>query len=275
MTNKYFREFEIMKKITLSEQRQIELDILKAIDSFCRTRGIQYMLSAGTLLGAIRHKGFIPWDDDIDIVMPRRDYERFFRTFNNETEEKNLRLISYRDKTLVYPFLKVIDKRTVVVEDFINPKFGQTGVWVDIFPIDGIPKNKKVYKLFRFYKHVHEVAVSDPNSASTNFRRIVKRILRVVLGNPDPYSVSSLYDEKAKSYPIEEGKPIGVLVWGYGKKEIMPYSYLETVEVEFEGHSFFASKMWDTYLTQLYGDYMKLPPIEDRKGHRANAYLKE
>lgn len=261
-----------MRKLTLSEQKEIELEILKWVDRFCRENELQYMLSAGTLLGAIRHKGFIPWDDDIDIVMPRKDYERFYAEFNTKNSNPNYRVISYREKTLIYPFLKVVDTRTVVKEDFVNPKYGKTGVWVDVFPIDGIPQQKITYKYFRLLKHLHGIAVSDPKSAATSFRKYSKTILKVLFGNPDPYKIARKYDEKAKSFPVVKNMPVGVLIWGYGRLEIMPYSYLETTEVEFEGNSFFASRMWDHYLTQIYGDYMKLPPLEKRIGHQAKAY---
>lgn len=259
-----------MIKLSLDEQKEIELDILKYVDSFCRAHSLQYMLTAGTLLGAVRHKGFIPWDDDIDIMMPRNDYEELFTLFNQEASGTNYRLISYRDKSSVYPFFKIVAIDTVVIEDFVDPQY-KTGVWIDIFPIDGVD-NKNIYSYAKKAAFKHNVVVSNAENATTNFRRISKRFLKMLFRTSDPYKIASDLDEVASRTPVKSDKNIAIVVWGYGPQEEMPYKFLETKEFEFEGNFFYGPVMYEDYLNQIYGDYLALPPEAERVPHAVKAY---
>ena len=112
-----------MKEINVSERKKLQLDILQKIDALCREQGFRYYLNSGTLLGAVRHKGYIPWDDDIDITMPRPDYEAFYRFFKENNTDDEMQLISYRDKTSIYPFFKMVNPKTIVIEHYIDPKY--------------------------------------------------------------------------------------------------------------------------------------------------------
>lgn len=262
-----------MIPISIDKQKEIEFDILVEIDKFCRENSITYLLTAGTLLGAVRHKGFIPWDDDIDIAMPRDSYEKFYSIFNIANSRKDLKLLSYRDRTLVYPFMKVVNSNTIVKEDYVNPKYNTTGVWVDIFPIDGAPSRRSSFNIFKFIKIVHGISVSDPKSAATMPRKISKNIIRTMLRNPDPYRISEEYDRRAALNRLEPSRNIASVVWGYGKSEILPYSYLDVEEIEFEGGLFFASKQRKLYLRQVYGNYLKLPPENQRQPHSVEAFI--
>lgn len=259
-----------MKRINLDEQKEIELDILKFVDSFCRMHSLRYMLTAGTLLGAVRHKGFIPWDDDIDLMMPRSDYEKLYSLFNNEASETNFRLISYRDRSSVYPFFKIVATDTIVVEDFVDPKY-TTGVWVDIFPIDGV-EDKKIYTYAKRAAFKHNIAVSNPANATTTFRRISKHFLKLLLGNPNPYRIAQKLDRAASKTPIKLGGNLAIVVWAYGPQEEMPYEFLETKQFEFEDNLFCGPALYEEYLSRLYGDYMILPPNNERIPHAVRAF---
>ena len=129
-----------MKKMQLREIKDIELDILIAFNKFCQDNNLKYYLSGGTLLGAIRHKGFIPWDDDIDVCMPRPDYERLMKIFPNIYMNK-YKLKTISRKNFICPFAKIIDINTRVDFKYLNNI--DKNLWLDIFPIDGLPKSKK------------------------------------------------------------------------------------------------------------------------------------
>lgn len=123
-----------MKEMTLQELHEVQLAMLDAVDNYCRLNHLRYSLGGGTLLGAVRHHGYIPWDDDIDIMMPRPDYEKFMRYFKHEY----YKLYDYRtDDTCGFSFAKLIDTRTIVQEYTIT-----YSVFIDIFPIDGLPHQK-------------------------------------------------------------------------------------------------------------------------------------
>lgn len=263
-----------MRKISLDEMKSIELDILIAFDDFCKQNRLRYYLSSGTLLGAVRHKGFIPWDDDIDVTMPRTDYEKMFELLPTALQKSNYRLISYRDKSSIYPFAKIIDERTVAVEQMVNPLY-KTGVWIDVFPLDGLNENDDPFKFDSKIRMKYALLAANPDTATTPLRKAAKKILRPLAGKKDLFQLALEDDRNAASIPITEGKDLGLVIWGYGRKERMPYCFLEATRLEFEGHLFSAPKHWDMYLRSIYGDYMKLPPEDKRLPHYCEAYWKD
>ena len=142
------------KNINLEELKKIQFDILKKVAAFCEKNKIKYYLGYGTLLGAVRHKGYIPWDDDIDIIMPRPDYLRFIEIFNKSTPSPELKVLShYIDKNHPYPFIKLINTKTKQVSHS-SIKYDM-GVCIDIFPLDGLPKS--IHKSNFLYAKVYHI----------------------------------------------------------------------------------------------------------------------
>lgn len=146
-----------MRLISFEEHKKIQLSILRDIDVFCQKNQIKYFLAFGTLLGAIRHKGFIPWDDDIDIAMPRPDYNKFILSFNGMVD--NLKVLAPEiDLDYYAPYANVYDTRTVLEEKGTSHLKFEIGVKIDVFPIDGVPTNKIVYcfvsSIMRFYNQI-------------------------------------------------------------------------------------------------------------------------
>lgn len=264
-----------MRRMTLDEQKQAELDILLAIDAICRKAGLTYLLSDGTLLGAVRHKGFIPWDDDVVIMMPRSDYESLFEAFHSDGVRSRFpyyQLISYRDSSSIYPFFKVIDTRTLVIEKYVDPKY-KTGVWVDIFPIDGLGDSNEPFAQNRKTMRKYDLLVANVNEGTSAIAKIAKRVLKPLAATgKNIYRVAREFDESLASCKITEGKDLGEIMWCPKAECRMPYELIEAIEVEFEGHRFMAPRIYDHYLTRLYGDYLQLPPEKDRVPHPCEAY---
>ncbi len=254
------------KEITIVEQRAILVDVLQTVHDFCVSHDIKYSLAYGTLLGAVRHKGFIPWDDDIDIAMLRDDYEKFAQLFNKENDI--YRFYECRnDKEVNLVFGKVADTRTMVIEG-ANSK--NLGIAIDIFPIDDfrntIEESQRYYDSLKFKKMVFIMKcrkVSDVRSFWKKPIYIMAKLLFIwyplhkmalsIINNlvqnrfPDSQYVGFAMGLSKKMNQIEERK-----VW------------TEYCELFFEGRSFMAIKEYDKYLTREFGDYMKLPSEKDR-----------
>ena len=265
-----------MQAITIEEQKRIELDVLLSVDEFCRKNNIKYYLCGGTLIGAVRHNGFIPWDDDIDIAMPRPDYEKFISTYKHEY----YRVFAWRkDNKVLCTYAKVYNDKTLLYE---NSDFGETlGVNIDVFPIDGLPRGKHnaerhVKRMKRLWGLVVCATVKDI-SKRTIIRKIeiiTMRLLFTIFRNK--HFIVGYAIQQAKKIPFNESDYVAGVLWGYGVKEIMHRRVTEELEEHyFEGHSLYIPKYYDEYLKSLYGDYMKLPPeIERIYKHGTMAYWK-
>ena len=264
-----------MKEIKdLSEFQNIELAILKDIHAFCEKHGISYFLCGGTLLGAVRHKGFIPWDDDIDIGMLRPDYERFIREYSSP----RYALRSSETETFTQAFAKVIDTQTVVKER--GTSLRGMGVWVDIFPFDGAPSKDYCFMATKQWKRFQQLILTlnvplfEPGWSWR--RRLAAAVLLPLRLLPKGF-VGRRMSRIAQRFSVKESPYIGCQIWGYGKKEILPRSvFKETVSIPFEGLQSYAMSGWKEYLTSLYGDYMTPPSPEKRKStHHFKAWWKE
>ena len=264
-----------MKELSHKEIQMAELEILLQFDKICRENGFRYSLAGGTLLGAVRHKGFIPWDDDIDVMMPRPDYEKFIEWCKTAPSDR-FRYFTNADKCSQYPFIKILDNEIQVVRDGLADV---SNLWIDIFPVDGLPadetKLNKIYKKNRFYIRIISFSMWRSLKAYHGRHSKFKALLIFLFVKLYGYRRAKRKLEKlAVKYPYGSTEFMGCIVWGmYGSGERMPLSGFEScIDVEFEGYSLKAVSCWHEYLSGIYGDYMQLPPEEDRKTHEIKAY---
>ena len=267
-----------MQKMTSDEIRKVQLDLLLFLKEICEKYHLRYYLSAGTLLGAVRHKGFIPWDDDIDVRMPRPDYEKLLRIGQKKLKGSFRRIESWKTGESPYPFIKVLDTRTVVKEQYMDQSYS-ISVWIDVFPIDGMPDSdralKRTCRILKIYETIFNAAISETGKGTTLFRKVVKDVIVPVCRRLDLRRLCARIDRISSKYKVDDSKYVGQLLWGYGVSEKLPRECLEPVRMTFEGHEFPVHSCWDYYLTSIYGDYMQLPPVEKRVNHGFDAWWTE
>lgn len=253
-------------KISLKCIQQIELDLLLHFNKFCKENSLKYFLSNGTLLGAVKYKGFIPWDDDIDVFVPRKDYDRLIKIY---TDSNRYKLFSpERDDKFAFPFAKLCDM-TTRKEEINNNNGVELGIDIDIFPLDEWEENaeeqtKKQVRLMTLLR----LSKNKKITGSSLCKRIAKQIVAFFcrcLGAP--YFVKKLNHNAKTNQRGSTHK--GCVIWPvYANREIVPADiFIDTVEVEFEGNKFPAPIGYDEYLRSLYGDYEKDPPLDKQKTH--------
>ena len=268
----------------LNELWSILTDILLDIDGVCKENKLRYFLAGGTLLGAIRHKGFIPWDNDVDISMPREDYKKLIQVYENMPSSRRFGIIKMqKGSNYSCPFIKIIDKRTVLIDKARKTKTENSGVYVDVFPIDGFGDDYEEAKrlLLRYYSLGWNYALSKTKWTEYLLSNLRYEIRHVI--NKARFSlkgIDSLFDQlsdELSKMSFDSSKYVASTFGLRKEKEIILQScFADSIDVPFEGHSFKAPVGYDQYLRQMYGDYMKLPPVENRvPNHDIVAYWKD
>lgn len=260
-----------MKELPLKEIQRIELDILKYFDAFCKEHNIRYYLSNGTLLGAVKYKSFIPWDDDVDVFVPREDYDRLLKIYEDTVQYK---LFSFeKDGKFHYPFAKLCDISTKkVISEFRNND-AIPGLEMDIFPLDcwNSQYGKAQKEVRSISREIMFTQASQLKKSPVKNR--MKSLIWYLLSVYAKIRTDKYFNKKIikKSRANKQDKPVyvGCKAWCiYGEKEIIPAEVFDSVVyVEFEGEMFPAPIGYDTYLRSLYGNYVPDPPKEKQKTH--------
>lgn len=275
----------MLKKLEMDEIQKISLEVLKFVADICEKENLDYFLAYGTLIGAVRHKGFIPWDDDVDILMPRKDYQRLIKyMIKNKEELKPFQLFN-ADTHKDYPYMisRISNTDYPIVVD--NEKSYGLGIFVDIIPLDGVGSDlakatklaKRAKKLSSLYFLSTREKLCRDNTKSA-FKMCIKvpafafaKLMGKNYFRKKLESLASINDYINSDF-------VTCVVWStYGEREIYKKSYFEeSVVLSFDKYEFNAPKEYDKVLKRLYGDYMKLPKEEDRKGqHLYSVYSKQ
>ena len=275
----------ILYELTQIEHDQLKeclLDMLRDFIRICEKYSLCYMLGGGSALGAIRHKGFIPWDDDLDIMMPREDYNKFIKVFKQEMSEQYYLYVPNSEYDVSNTFMKIVKKDTNIIDIYnVKAPFYQ-GVWLDIFPIENTPSNKNIRKLKGvFLDIIAFIAVSvymykfrNPfmkNQFNRNSKQKIvyksRLLIGALFGVIDYKTWYNQYDKIAQTN--KEGN-IWTIPTGrkhYSGETQEKSVFIPTQKSVFEGVEVNLPNDVDGYLKNLYGDYMKIPPVEKRERH--------
>lgn len=275
-----------MRKITMSEMKNIELGILSTIAQFCDENNIRYYIAYGTLLGAVRHKGFIPWDDDIDIIVPREDYNKLVKEFKDPNGRYVIKSIE-NDPLYWRTFAKGFDTKTYLKEPSIRGREKDNAVFIDIFPLDGLPATRFQQKLLCYeqellyflyrgsawsYTFSHKYADSKSKFATLkSYIRTAVKFTAITLFRILPTHVLiKLINKNAAKNHYDDAEYVGQIVDcsdSCAKERHRKIDFEPRSLYQFEDKSFWGNKNYDTILTHYYGNYMEMPPEDRRVTH--------
>jgi len=267
-----------MVEIGLDEKKKIMLDIMDVIDAFCHKNGIKYFLLGGSLIGAVRHKGYIPWDDDVDIGLLREDYEKFIDLFSKESIN-DLKLISIRNNDSFYlAQAKVYDARTILKENI--PGATEIGAYVDVFPLDYCSDDYKEACHFGNSVGLYRNLLDFKNMSFSRHRSFAKNCILLAGKVLSAFSsrrrlIRKVEQKSMKYFNKRPTKYVGELtLMPYGNREIYETSWFDKIiSVSFEDRKYDIPENYHDILTKCYGDYMKLPPIEKQVAHHDNTLV--
>lgn len=252
---------QVLRRLQLTE-----LEILRVIDRFCSENQIRYSLYDGTLLGAVRHKGFIPWDDDLDICMMRDEYDRFLKAWNRCPPEGYL--LQNKDNTPAFSqsFSKIRKKHTTFLQsDWEKGRF-HTGIFVDIFPIDRLPEKGSARKTYQAACMIYHLFMREfvPEKASRGVRAGAYLLLNMVPKKLRPWVRGRALRYLTKFDRNEDCPTVGMETVEWARKPMPPDLHREYVRLPFEDGQFLCFSNWDGLLKAHFGDYMTPPPESER-----------
>ena len=263
---------ELMSKENLERLHTTEVEILDEFVRICDKHNLNYFLTGGTLLGAVRHKGFIPWDDDLDVGMPRADYDKFIKLCSEELDKKYI--LDNKDTNPKYylNFIKIRKKDTIFEQDFQTNYDGPKGIWLDVFPYDNAKSDtsKKVAIQNKINRTIFSILHYKNKFFLSNRKLLIKKIISVVFKPVSNRFLLNLQDRVLKWNIDKDEYSYFVSLattYDYRTELIEKEKYLPTIKMEFEGKLYNVPKEYDYILTRVYGDYMKLPPKEKQVTH--------
>lgn len=263
-----------MRQLSVEEVKRVQLGILDAVADFCNRNGITFYLCGGTLLGAIRHQGYIPWDDDIDIAMERSQYTRFVDQFNGTNDLYEVRTAD-NSKGFPYPFAKITHRHTRLVESLIAAQ-DPIGVSIDLFPIDCMPAGdrqcRRLMRRMRIWRAMLSVKLSRLDQRRPLWKNAILVVAKVLLSPVPRRCILARITRLALSSEDPNSAKVGVIVWGYGEREVVDRTvFRSTILKTYEGRSYPVPIGYHEWLTSVYGDYMTPPPPDQQVTHHSFA----
>lgn len=258
----------------MKDIQSVSLNILKFIAGICEREGFRYSLAYGTLIGAVRHKGYIPWDDDVDIMLPRPDYERFLAYIKTHPEEMGYyQLFTPDTPGYLYNISRISDSRYTIVKE--TEKDCGMGIFIDVYPWDGLGDDyEEALSILRRSRQLCNTIcdmVYDDIPKQLNWKgKLVYRIKRGLHRLKGLNHYRGLLNYASRTYNYDSSKYIGPAAWYFTKpkKVLFERAYFEKlVKIPFEDGEFYVPANYDEILTQEYGDYMTPPPVEKRIYH--------
>ena len=272
------RSSDTLKEIGLAEKKQIMLSVMDEIDAFCTENKLTYFLVGGTLLGAVRHKGFIPWDDDMDIGLPRKDYERLIQSF--QSKSGRVGVYDHRNRRgYFWPSAKAIAENTVLYE--LDDRRHPIGIFIDVFPFDGFAGTREeIVRLQRrtgFYKNLLTMKHLKINRERPLLKNILVAAGRLLYLIPDRLLIETIHKYAGNEADFADCDYVCNFTGAWGEREISSSAnFLSTTRLPFEGRAYCVPVGYKEYLSTVYGDYMTPPPKEKQITHHASrAYWKE
>lgn len=256
----------MMNEAELQRLKKFELNMLQSFVDVCNTLGLTYYLIGGTLIGAIRHKGFIPWDDDIDVIMPRKDYDVFLEKAQTLLPNDLFLQTYVTDPEYPFCFAKIRDTNTTFIEHTLSNRKINHGIYIDIFPLDYCPTNKIKRKIMLIKDYLMSVSISRVFNVEVSKKMKLVRFFASIC-YPSINKTIKKREQMFKSVDNSNIVKNYCSAWSPEKEEWCNIWFQEGVQVEFEGVYYNAPKDYDSVLRHVYGDYMILPPKEEQIAH--------
>lgn len=266
------------RNTSLSPQQEVLLEMLKWFHAYCEKHALRYYALGGTMLGAVRHKGFIPWDDDLDIGLPRRDYEKLCRLMNRDRERAGEAVPRYVVETIhmgrkdyLFPHAKIFDTTTTLVEHKKVPV--RRGLYLDLFPLDGTGNSKeeseKYFRRLALRLNILATRVCGVREGRSFLKNAAVRAAHLIPDRLwDDNRQMQRIDRLCASRSFEKCAYVANIYGIKRMREIMPKEYFSTPTLyPFEDMQIYGPELYDPYLRALFGDWQKLPPVSEQQTH--------
>ncbi|WP_251197735.1 LicD family protein [Anaerotardibacter muris] len=264
-----------MRELDRREVQKVEVALLEEFADICEAHGLKYYLAYGTLIGAARHEGFIPWDDDVDVMMPREDFEKLLSHFDQWRLRTTSKFIHSRNGQSRFPYGRIIDTRTLVDETYCEGG-EELGAWIDIFPLEDMPINgASLFRKILYWNTARMFAVSDPKKGASLFTRMVKRVAVPFYRRRGSIHYAMKMDDAVRNWAEHDSSCYAEILGVTEREKPLPKAWFEPATLPFEGREYRVPASFDEVLASCYGDWKTLPPEDQRIPHPMTVFLKD